>query len=174
MKGVIVVCLAELIKSQFSEDKWHAVLEDAGLPGNKEFLLIDNVEDGVVLKILDSIRKVLNLTLNQASDAFGEYWVNVYAPKIYGAYFRQSHSAKELLLNMDRVHKTVTATIADSKPPRFDYEWKDDNTLIMVYKSERGMIDYLVGLIKGVGKYFKENIAVRKLGSTKVEVTFPK
>ncbi len=174
MKGVIVVCLAELVKSRFGKDKWEATLEDAGLEKTKEFQLIDNVDDNVVLKTLDSARKVLDLTLSQAADAFGEYWVNVYAPKIYEPYFRQSHSAKELLLKMDRVHKTVTATIAGSKPPGFDYEWKDDNTLIMTYKSERGLIDYLVGLVKGVGKYFKENLTVRKLGSTKVEIVFPK
>jgi hypothetical protein len=42
----------------------------------------------------------------------------------------------------------------------------------MTYKSPRGLIDFLVGLIKGVGKYFKEDLRVRKLNNTDVEVVF--
>jgi hypothetical protein len=47
-------------------------------------------------------------------------------------------------------------------------------TLIMHYKSHRGLIDFMVGLIKGVGKYFKENLQVRKLGDKRVEIVFEK
>ncbi len=43
----------------------------------------------------------------------------------------------------------------------------------MTYKSKRGLIDFLVGLIKGVGKYFKENLEVTKLGNNKVKIVFP-
>ncbi|MCP4756930.1 MAG: hypothetical protein GY866_39205 [Proteobacteria bacterium] len=173
MKGVIAMCLGELVKEKFGKDKWEASLEGAGLDKNRPFLATENVDDAAVLDVVGSVCKVLNITLIQAADAFGEYWVNTFAPKLYKAYYRQSKTAKEMLLNMDKVHEVVTASIPDAQPPRFDYEWKNDNTLLMKYNSKRGLIDFLVGLVKGVGIYFKEDIKVTKRGSTTVEIVFP-
>jgi len=172
MKGVIAVCLGELVKNKFGKEKWAEVLEDAGLPKSTHFLAIQDIEDAVVLKLVDSVCKVLNISLVQAADAFGDYWVNHYAPKIYKAYYRKANSAREMLLNMNDVHKEVTSSIENAHPPRFEYEWKDDRTLIMTYHSERKLIDFLVGLVKGVGKYYKENMKVKKLGNTRVEIAF--
>ena len=95
-----------------------------------------------------------------------------FAPKVYFAYFVGIQSAREFLLKLDAVHSRVTKTIENARPPRFLYEWKDDKTLIMTYKSERGLIDFAIGLIKGVGKYFKEDINVVKVDNDKAKVTF--
>ena len=67
----------------------------------------------------------------------------------------------------------MTKNIPNASPPRFDYEWNDTNTLIMKYKSNRNLIDILVGLVKGVGNYFQEDLTVSKTGMDKVQVVFP-
>ena len=43
----------------------------------------------------------------------------------------------------------------------------------MKYKSHRNLIDFLVGLVKGVGKFYKEDLKVSKLSNDKVEIVFP-
>lgn len=174
MKGVIATCLAGLVKDNFGRDKWEDALEDAGLDRHAIFSATNKVDDKIVLGLVASVCKVLNITDLQAADAFGDYWVNIYAPRLYGAYFQEATSAKELLLSMDKIHETVTSTIPNAQPPRFDYNWRDDQTLIMTYKSPRGLIDFLVGLIKGVGKYFNEDIKVQKRSNTDVEIIFPR
>ncbi len=115
----------------------------------------------------------MNLSLEQATDAFGEYWVNVYAPKIYEMYYKGVKSAKDFLLKMDGVHKSVTQNMENAQPPSFEFNWKDDKTLIVKYISHRGLIDFYVGLARGVGIYFKEDIKVRKLTDKEVEIIFP-
>ncbi|CAK8714345.1 MAG: hypothetical protein D3911_01735 [Candidatus Electrothrix sp. AW3_4] len=172
MKGVIVTCLAGLVKDNFGRKKWEDALENAGLDRHAIFSATNKVDDAIVMKVVSSVCKVLNITPLQAADAFGDYWVNVYAPRIYGAYLQEVTTSKELLLRMDKIHETVTSTIPNAAPPRFNYKWEDSRTLIMTYKSPRGLIDFLVGLIKGVGKYFNEDLRVRKLNSTDVEVVF--
>jgi hypothetical protein len=42
----------------------------------------------------------------------------------------------------------------------------------MKYKSKRKLIDFMVGLIKGVGKFYKENLKVKKISDDKVEIIF--
>jgi hypothetical protein len=124
------------------------------------------------LKIVEAVCKTLNISLAQAADAFGDYWVNVYSQKMYSSYYNKNKTAKGFLSNMDDIYVKMTQTIENARPPRFEYEWKDDKTLIMHYQSHRGLIDFVVGLVKGVGKFYKENLEVKKLGPSKIQVVF--
>ena len=173
MKGTIAKCLAEMITERFGQDRWENILQTAGLSPDSRFLATQNVDDGVILKVVDSACSVLNLSLAQVADAFGDYWGTVYAPRIYGAFYETAQSAREFLLKMDDVHVTMTRAISDAHPPRFEYEWQDDKTLIMKYQSLRGLIDFVAGLAKGVGKYYKEDLHVTRLGSDRVKIVFP-
>jgi len=60
----------------------------------------------------------------------------------------------------------------ESQKGRLPSVWENEKTLIMKYKSHRGMIDFLVGLVKGVGRYFNENLTVTKRTNTEVEIVF--
>ena len=147
--------------------------KNAGFSETTTFLATKEIPDEDILKIVNACCKLLNVSLQQFADMLGDYWVNEYAFKMFKFYYSKPKSAKEFILNMDTVHQNVTKTFPESNPPRFDYEWKDDKTLLMAYKSKRGLMDFLVGLIKGVGKHFNENLRVTKIGSNKVQIVFP-
>lgn len=174
MKGVIVHCLRELVSNKFGKDNWRKALEMSGYSPDAAFLLTEDIEDARALRIVDSVCKVLNISLSQAADAFGEYWVCEYAPKIYKSFYQGVESAKDFLLRMDEVHRITTLSIPNARPPRFQYEWLDDKTMLMKYDSKRGLIDILVGLVRGVGKYYRENLQVSKVGGATVKVVFSK
>lgn len=173
MKGVIALAVKELIEKKFGQSAWKEILEKAGITKEPMLLPITDVDDKIILNILDSIASVLKLTPTQVADAFGEFWVMEYSQKLYKHYYTAAKNAKEFLLKMDEVHASITKKMANSKPPRFEYEWSDNRTLIMKYKSSRGLIDIMVGLIKGVAKYYKENLKITKLGRDKVQIVFP-
>ncbi len=173
MKGIIVSCLKALVYDKFGVDKWQEILKQSDLDVYTVFYATNDIDDDIVLKVVDSTCKVLNLSLEQATDAFGEYWVNVYAPKIYGMYYKGVDSAKDFLLKMSDVHKSVTKNLENAKPPSFEFDWENDKTLIVKYISHRGLIDFYVGLARGVGIYFKEDIKVKKLTNEKVGIKFP-
>ncbi len=171
MKGVIPSCLGQLVVSKFGKDKWEAALKLAGLEKNSSFLATQDVPDAAVLKVVDSVCKVLNISLEQAADAFGEYWVCTYAPSIYKSYYQQAASAREFLLKMDEVHRLTTERIPNAHPPSFQYTWLDKKTLVMKYNSKRNLSVFMVGLVKGVGKYYKESLMVTKQGDD-VKISF--
>lgn len=172
MKGIIVKCLKDMVQENFGTDKWVKILESSDLDPDLAIKAHDDIEDAIVLKVVESTCNVLNVSLSQAADAFGDYWVNVFAPKIYDVYYKGSTTAREFILKMDEVHSRVTKNIENARPPRFEYEWKSDTNLLVTYKSHRGLIDFFVGLAKGVGKYFNENLVVTKLSDNQVEIIF--
>ena len=60
----------------------------------------------------------------------------------------------------------------NAHPPGFDYAWKNNNTLIIKYISDRGLMDLAVGLIKGIGLFYKENLTVIKTDNDHIEIVF--
>jgi hypothetical protein len=42
----------------------------------------------------------------------------------------------------------------------------------MKYKSGRGLMDFAIGLIKGVGKYYHEDLQVSRQGQDSVRIVF--
>lgn len=173
MKGSIVKCLQELVLSTAGKEAWKESLEKAGVNPATIFLPVADIDDATAMKIFKSVCETMGLSLQEAADAFGDYWVNVYSQKIYPTFYESHKDAKTFLLAMDDLHVKVTNSIQNAKPPRFRYENDKDGSLIMHYQSHRGMIDFLVGLIKGVGIYYKEAITVEKLDETRVRVSFP-
>lgn len=173
MKGTIVKCLEELVVSKFGKDKWEKSLADAGLKKNTMFFTISDVEDAQVMKVVGAVCANLGISLTQAADAFGDYWVNTYSQKMYSQFYQKNKTAREFMLEMDNVHVNMTKTMKDAKPPRFTYEWKNDKTLVVNYNSNRGLIDFAVGLTKGVGKYYREQLSVSKLSPERFQIVFP-
>ena len=175
MKGTITRCAKELVESRFGEDKWQAILEDADVDQDTRYRLsypTTDIDDSVAKDVLVSTGRVLGLSPEQVAEAFGEHWCCEYAPKIYSSIITRFNSAREMILGMDKVHVQMTATIKNARPPRFDYDWQDDNTLIVTYKSFRGMIDIYRGLVMGVGKLFNEPVQARKVDNARVEIIF--
>jgi hypothetical protein len=173
MKGSVVQAMKEMIVEKYGAQKWQEALVKAGINKEPLILPISDIDDQVVMNIIKSACDVLNLSLEQVADDFGDYWVNVYTQKIYRVHYLDCNTSKDFLLKMDSVHVMVTKNIPNAHPPRFEYEWKDEKTLIMKYKSHRNLIDFLVGMIKGVGKFYKEDLKVTKLSNDKVEIVFP-
>ncbi len=171
MKGAIVDCMKKLIISMHGREKWEKCLDEAGINPKTVFLPSVDVPDRDVLKIIDSICRCLNISKIQLTELFGDYWVNKYAIRVYKTYYK-GRNAKEFILNINDIHKSVTKNIKGAMPPKFTYVWKDDQTLIIKYQSHRGLIDFVVGLIKGVGKYYNEELQVSKIGESKVQIKF--
>ena len=173
MKGIIAMCLKDLVVEKFGANKWAECLKNLGEEQSMSILASSDMHDEVVLNMVKAACKTLGISLEQAADAFGEHWVCKYSQKIYPSYYRKYGNAKEFLLAMDKVHVDMTESIQNAHPPRFDYEWKDERTLIMKYKSKRNLMDFAVGLAKGVGKFYKEDIKVSKLSDDKIQIVFP-
>ena len=172
MKGSIVRCLSDLVKDNFGEQKWEEIMQQAGENPQKVFYPVSFVDDETVFKLIENTCKVLNLTKEQACDAFGDYWVNTYAPKLYSMYFTKYESAKQFIMGMDRTHEIITINMPNARPPRFTFENVDENTIIVNYISARNMIDFYIGLVKGISKYFNTPINVKKLSEERVKLTF--
>jgi hypothetical protein len=172
MKGTVVICMRELVVANFGAPAWQRVLETAGVDPATLFMPLSDVDDAVVFRLVESVCKVGGLTMQQALEAYGDFWVNTYTRRIYTRFFACS-SAREFILKLADVHTTMTKEMPEARPPRFTYDWSDETRLRVHYASTRGLVDLVVGGLKGIGRYFGEALEVTKLSPTTVEVRFP-
>ncbi|MDR1324789.1 MAG: heme NO-binding domain-containing protein [Treponema sp.] len=174
IKGTVVLSWVEQIKGKYGEGKWKEILKLSGLPETQQFMHNSDIPDEQAAKILSSISAVLKLGQQETADLVGEYWISVFAPKIYKAYYRQYKTAKEFIMGLDAIHEQVMRNIPNAHPPRFDIETVNDHTLIVHYKSHRKKMfsPYFFGAIKGIGIYYHSPIGIKKISEDTVELQF--
>jgi hypothetical protein len=172
MKGTITRCMGELVQSKWGADAWRRIVARAGAKDDITLMMPSaDIDDQLALALLEAACTELGVTPAQAADAFGEYWCCVYAPKVYKNIVARFKSAKEMILGLDDVHVEMTRSIPNARPPRFTYSWRDAKTLVVKYSSHRNLVHVYVGLVRGVGKFYGEQLTVRTTGQT-VEIQF--
>jgi roadblock/LC7 domain-containing protein len=171
------LCLTELVSEKFGKEKLDRILAASGLSDSKTYMRYFNgldFSDEKFVEMVHNLCKILNITGEQAADAFGQYWVCEYAPRQYPHYYKNIKSAEDFLMKLDSIHLDVTANspsnIEAARPPRFDVKRVDKNTLRIHYKSKRRMIDFYIGLVRGVGVYFNTPIEIQKLSEEEVDI----
>ncbi len=172
MKGTIIHCLEEMVEKRFGRHIWEESLKVAGVKAPRLFLPFENIHDDLVTQIVKAVCTHTNLSLPELADAFGKYWVMNYSQRTYPQHYTRHKTAREFLLALDKLHTQMTRTIPDARPPHFAYEWKNENTLVMHYRSHRGLIDFAVGLAKGVGAFYREKLEVKKVNAEKFQIVF--
>ncbi|MFH1459760.1 MAG: heme NO-binding domain-containing protein [Candidatus Omnitrophota bacterium] len=172
MKGVFIKCLSDLIHEKYSKNQWEEILIKCGINSETNFIVTQDIKDIEALGIIEVAREVLKLSAEELAELFAQYWINVFAPTMYSIYFQKARNAREFLLKMDEVHQRTTRNLPNAHPPRFEYKEIDKKTLIMKYKSYRGLMHFFVALVKAVGTYYKEELKVRQISGNKVEIIF--
>ncbi len=60
-----------------------------------------------------------------------------------------------------------------ARPPHFTMQWQDSRTLLLTYESSRQMADLAVGMLRGVGEFYGEDLEVTRLEGDRIRVVFP-
>ena len=73
------MCLQQMVEDKFGKAKWKNILEMSGLPKNHLFISNQQIDDNLILKVIGNTCEALDITLEQAADAFGSYWMTEFA-----------------------------------------------------------------------------------------------
>ena len=174
MKGTIHYCIEEAIIKKYGEEKWHEILNACGYSNDFTFVtkIRDDIDELKSFMLFTKCAKTLKIKLSDVFDLFGEYWSCDYAPELYGAFYAGISSTKNAIDKLDWVHHMVTKNIPNAQPPRFDYNWINEHEVILSYKSNRGLMDLLISLIKGLNKYFNDACRITKLTDHELKLEF--
>lgn len=174
MKGTVVSTWVESCRKLFGDTIVNNALRAYGLSNDHIFTPLEDVEDRIAQGIVDHIGDACGKSHRDIWVTMGEENIKTFS-KNYPGFFRHE-SAYQFLKSMNDVHVIVMKRFKGAVPPVLDVAPVSSHDIIFTYRSKRGMIDYLTGLINGVAKYFKEDIKVeietQQENETKLKLTF--
>ena len=108
MKGIINKGIEELVEKLFEAETWQKVKSLAGC--NEPFFALSlDYPDKSTLALVKAVSEVSGLPMETVMIEYGKFIVPNTLKENYSTYFKLAGtSAKEFLLNMDRVHEHVT------------------------------------------------------------------
>lgn len=158
MKGTVVSTWVESCRKLFGEQIVSEVLQSYGMSKDYVFSPLENVDDKVAKGIVDQIGNKVGKNHKEIWFTMGEENIKTFSQS-YPGFFR-NESAYQFLKSMNDVHVIVMKRFKGAIPPILDLTPISSKEASFIYRSERGMSDYLIGLISGVSNYFKEDIKV--------------
>jgi methyl-accepting chemotaxis protein len=174
MKGTVVSSWVESCRKLFGNDVVNNALKANGLPSDKVFSPLEDVSDAIATGIVDMVGKSVGKNHKEIWNVMGQENIKTFS-KNYPGFFRHE-SAYQFLKSMNDVHVIVMKRFKGAVPPILDVIPVSSHEILFTYRSKRGMVDYLSGLINGVAAYFKEDINVEVLkqseGETQLKLRF--
>lgn len=168
MKGTVVSSWIESCKELFGNKVVEQALQAYKLPVDHIFTPLEDVEDRIALGLVDDIGKAVGKNHFEIWTTMGEENIKTFS-KNYPGFF-QHESAYQFLKSMNDVHIIVMKRFKGAVPPILDMKPISRYEASFIYRSKRGMGDYLSGLIAGVSKYFKEEIKTEIINQTQGEI----
>ena len=164
MKGTVVATWIQTAKKLWGEDVVAAVMEQNGWPANRIFLPLEDVDDQTIKKFIELLNHKLNIPVAQL-------WYEIGRDNILS--FSQAYPSFFFFLNlytflasMYDVHVEVVKMVAGAKPPRLIMQPISEHEAFFSYDSQRGMLDYFRGLLKGAAEFFHEELNMEVLEQT--------
>lgn len=175
MKGTVVETWISTARKIWGPDLTLAAMEHTGWTAGQMFLPTEDVEDAKPRNFVAYIAKQKNKTEDEVWFAIGKDNIETFS-RAYPAFF-QYETLYSFLRSMYDVHVVVVKRIPGAKPPELLIEPISEYTAVLSYRSSRGMFGYLRGLLAGAAAYFKEDIKLETVESSKehikIKITFP-
>jgi hypothetical protein len=164
MYGLVNQALEDFVRRGYGDAAWNRIRASAGLNLDM-FVSMDSYPDDITYKLVGAATEVLELDAAQILEAFGEHWVLYTAEAGYGEMLAMFGSdLRSFLFNLDNLHSHVAMSFSHLRPPSFQVEPVDGaDSVLLHYRSERpGLAPMVIGLLKGLGKRFSQDIRIRQ------------
>ena len=160
MKGVVFNIFSDLVTDTFGWEVWDQLIESTQPASDAIYTSAEVYPDEELVAYVTALS---NITGTEAPDlirAFGKYMMH----KFKGIHpeFLDGQTAKSFLASVhDVIHVEVKKLHPDSLLPTFEYEDTGENSLTMIYSSERKLCHLAEGLVQGVSEVFGQPISIR-------------
>lgn len=158
MKGIVFNLLEDAVVDEHGSDAWDAILENADATG--VYTALGNYPDEELVRLVDAACDLLGAPREVVLRGFGRVALPALAAR-YPEFLAAHDSARTFLVTLDHtVHREVVKLYPDARPPRFEFDERADDVLVMHYISERRMCSLAEGMIEGAAAHFGETVTL--------------
>lgn len=168
MKGTVVSTWMNTCRKLYGDEVTDDAMKSVGWDSSKVFSPGEDVDDQKVNNIIKSISNLSNDPVNVLWKKIGLDNINQFHND-YPAFFNHEN-LYSFFKSMFDVHVVMTKKFPGAKPPLVNITPISKREAIFEYKSQRGMFDYLMGMIEGSAKFFNEKLKVDEIEKTNISM----
>ncbi len=162
MKGIVFTEFLEMVEEKFGYYVVDQIIAASDLPSEGVYTAVGTYPHAEIVSLLMSLSKTVNLDPTLLLNEFGKYLFDTFL-KGYPQFFNGVDNAFDFLATIDNhIHVEVKKLYPDATLPKFDSEIRADNTMVMIYRSERKMAALAEGLIQKSFLHYNENATLEK------------
>lgn len=166
MYGIVNKAIQDLITEKFGRDAWNQVKEKSGVDIDF-FLSNEPYDDDITYKLAGAASEVLNISVGDVLQAFGEWWILKTGKEKYGGLMEAGgNNLKEFLVNLPSFHNRIMLMYPKLTPPEFKVSNIKENSIDVHYHSKReGLQEFVRGLLTGLSKMYKVDVNIKLIQS---------
>lgn len=161
MKGIVFTEFIDMVEAKFGFDMMDDIIESSNLPSGGIYTAVGTYDHSEMVQLVVGLSQRTEIPVGELLKIYGKHLFGVLM-KSYAHFFPNIHSAFDLFEQIDtHIHVEVLKLYPDAELPKFDTKRIDNNTIEMLYQSERKMADFADGLIEAALEYYNETANVK-------------
>ncbi len=162
MKGIVFTEFFEMVEQAHGYEMVDQLIMDNDLPSGGVYTAIGTYAHKEMVTLVVDLGKKTATSVPILLHAFGKHVFGTFE-KGYPMFFKGANNAFDFLESIEKyIHVEVKKLYPDAQLPRFTTRRIDDNTLEMIYHSERSMADFALGLIEKTFEHYGEKATIKR------------
>lgn len=162
MKGVVFTEFLEMVETKFGYDMVDHILNQSDLESGGIYTAVGTYDHKEMFTLLRHLSEKAQIGIPDLLHVYGRYLFRYFVAN-YSDFFTHQTNSFDFLESIEtHIHVEVKKLYPDAELPRFVTNRPDNQTLIMIYHSNRKMADFAEGLISECMEFFGEPCDIQK------------
>ncbi len=174
MKGIVFTEFLELVENKFGIEMVDKIINQSKLESQGIYTAIGTYKFAEMLSLLSNLSNNTSISIDDLLLVYGEHFFAVLKQSYPGLVATYNNPIEMLSSIEDHIHVEVRKIYPDAELPTFIVEEHKENHLVMVYKSNRAMHQFGLGLMNKTFEHFNSSaeIILEKINKNGTEVRF--
>lgn len=162
MKGIVFTEFLEMVEEKFGYEVVDQIIEESKLPSGGAYTSVGTYSHAEMVQLLTGLSQKTNKDVPSLLKAFALYFFDT-LEKNYPQFLERANGAFDFLESIENyIHVEVKKLYPDAELPTFETKMVADNSLEMIYTSERAMADFAEGLMERAIAYYGEKVTIAR------------
>jgi hypothetical protein len=174
MKGIVFTEFLDLVEEKFGIEMVDNMISSSDLASEGVYTSIGTYRFSEMLQLLQYLSKNSKISIDNLLLIYGEHFFSVIERSYPGLLATYKDPIEMLSSIENHIHIEVRKIYPDAELPTFIVEDKNKNSLTMVYKSNRAMHHFGLGLMNKTFEHFNSSatIVLERIKEDGTEVRF--
>ncbi len=174
MKGIVFTEFLDLVEDKFGLEMVDEIISQSELESGGVYTAVGTYKFSEMLQLLTNLSTNTGISTDDLLLVYAEHFFGVLEDSYPGLLATYSDPIELLASIENHIHIEVRKIYPDAELPTFEVIEKTENSLIMVYKSNRAMHHFGLGLMNKTFEHFNASatIVLEKIKEDGTEVKF--